>query len=359
MLAASDLEHVLRLTDGVWPGLAGRRLFITGGTGFYGCWLLETLQAANRRSESGIEAVVLSRDPEAFARRMPHLASAANWVKGSAVDFTRESVARALGVAPGSLGFDAIIHLATEADNARTIADPEAAVRVIAGSTRQALEFARAVGASRFLFTSSGSVYGRQPARMEKIPEEFPGSPEGAHGSVAYAISGRAKREAEEYCARATNGRGPAVVVARCFAAAGPYLPLAGKFAFGNFVADALAGRDIVVTGDGTAVRSYLYAADLAVWLWTLLARGTAGGIYNVGSEHPVSIRELAETVARLVAPTCKVRILGAGDPAAPIDRYVPSTRRAREELGLGEYIGLEESIRRTAAWARDDVPRG
>lgn len=72
-----------------------------------------------------------------------------------------------------------------------------------------------------------------------------------------------------------------------------------------------------------------------------------------MGSEHPVSIRELAETVIRLLAPANRVRVLQAPNPAAPAERYVPDTRRARDELGLAERISLEESILRTATWAR------
>ena len=352
-LPAADTEHVLRHAAGVWPLMKDWRLFITGGTGFFGCWLLESLAAANRQFDLGIQATVLSRDPGAFARRVPHLAQGVSWVKGSAVDFTPALVARDLAVTPGRLVFDAVIHLATEADNARTLADPAAAIDAIAGSTRRTLEFAAAVGARRFLFTSSGSVYGRQPPALERIPEDFPGVAEPTHGSAAYAISGRAKRDAEQLCAAWGAKSGRQAVIARCFAFAGPYLPLDSKFAFGNFLADALAGRDIVVKGDGTPVRSYLYAADLAVWLWTVLVRGETGRTYNVGSEAPVTVSALAETVARLVAPGRKVRILSKPDPSVPIDRYVPSTRRAREELGLAETIGLEEAVRRTAAWAR------
>src|SRR5271165_3372114 len=63
----------------------------------------------------------------------------------------------------------------------------------------------------------------------------------------------------------------------------------------GNFIADALAGRNIAIKGDGTLVRSYLYAADLAIWLRTLLLRGGASGenplVLNVGSSEAISIR--------------------------------------------------------------------
>ena len=353
--ASPDIEHVLQHTADVWPVLAGQRLFITGGTGFFGCWLLETLLAANRKLGLGIEATVLSRNPAAFARRMPDLATAPGirWARGSAIDFTPESVARALGVAGERLAYDAVIHLATEADNARTVADPTAAIDTIAGSTRRALEFASAVGARRFLFTSSGSVYGRQPPELDKISEDFPGSSEPTHMNAAYAISGKAKCAAEALCGAFRRERGIEVIIARCFTFTGPHLPLTGKFAFGNFVADALAGRDIVIKGDGTPVRSYLYAADLAIWLWTLLAHGLAGRVYNVGSEHPVSIRELGETVIRLLAPTCRLRVLQTPNPEVRAERYVPDTQRAREELGLAERISLEEAILRTATWAR------
>jgi nucleoside-diphosphate-sugar epimerase len=274
-----------------------------------------------------------------------------SWVQGSAVDLGVGQVARALNLPPGSLAFDAVIHLTTEADNDRTVADPKAAIEVIAGSTRRALEFAAAVGARRFLFTSSGSAYGLQPPSLLQMPEDFPGVPDATDLTSAYAISGSAKCAAEALCVDFGKSLGIETVIARCFAFSGPGLPMDGKFAFGNFLADALAGRDIVVKGDGTPVRSYLYASDLAVWLWTLLLRGTPGRTYNVGSEHAVTIRETAEAIRREVAPGTQVRVLTLPNAARPTHRYVPSTARARHELGLQERIDLPTGIRRTAAW--------
>jgi dTDP-glucose 4,6-dehydratase len=354
-LPASDLDQISVATESIWRAQDRAHFFITGATGFFGQWLLESLVAANRRFGLRVEATVLSRDPASFLARRPHLAEARelHWVRGSAVDFTVAQVAAARTAPADPPRFAAVIHLVTEADNDRTVADPLAAYDVIAGSTRRALEFATAVGARRFLFTSSGSVYGLQPPALPRVAEDYAGAPDGTDGLSAYAVSGSAKRAAETLCVAYGKSRGLEAVIARCFAFSGPGLPVDSKFALGNFLSDALAGREIVVKGDGTPVRSYLYASDLAVWLWTLLVRGSAGRAYNVGSEHPITIQETAEAVRREVAPGARVRVSTPPDPARPTHRYVPSTARIRTELGVRETVPLAEGIRRMAAWLR------
>jgi dTDP-glucose 4,6-dehydratase len=144
---------------------------------------------------------------------------------------------------------------------------------------------------------------------------------------------------------------GFAAPVARCFAFAGPHLPLDLSFAIGNFVRDALAGGPIRIGGDGTPHRSYLYAADLVVWLWTILLRGESCRIYNVGSDDDLTIAQLAEEVAAIVAPV-QVTIAKKPVPGAPVARYVPSVARARNELGLQVRVPLGQSIQRMAEWA-------
>jgi dTDP-glucose 4,6-dehydratase len=144
------------------------------------------------------------------------------------------------------------------------------------------------------------------------------------------------------------------VVIARCFAFVGPLLPLDAHFAAGNFVRDALDGDEIRVAGDGTPYRSYQYAADLAAWLWVLLVQGESGRAYNVGSEEAVSIRQLAEAVsaaARTIGRAPRVSIARQPNPAIASARYVPSTVRAREELGLECWIPLDEALKRTITW--------
>jgi len=219
--------------------------------------------------------------------------------------------------------------------------------------TRRVLEFARQSGVRRFLFTSSGAVYGRQPPDLKRIPEDFTGGPDPTDTQSAYGIPGEAKRAAESLCALYSRQFGLETVIARCFTFVGPHLPLDGKFAVGNFIRDALAGGPIRVSGDGTPMRSYLDAVDLTIWLWTILLRGRPHRAYNVGSASPISIAGLAELVAQQVSPYCEVYITAQPDPARRAQRYVPDVTRVRSELKLAETVDLVAAVRRTIAWHR------
>jgi dTDP-glucose 4,6-dehydratase len=122
-------------------------------------------------------------------------------------------------------------------------------------------------------------------------------------------------------------------------------------FAIGNFIRDARASKAIHIAGDGTPLRSYLYAADLAIWLWKVLLNGKAGRAYNVGSEKALSIREIAEHVANCVSPKPEITIAQKVQSGQLATRYIPSTQRAQNELKLTQQIGLTEAISRTLGW--------
>jgi dTDP-glucose 4,6-dehydratase len=139
--------------------------------------------------------------------------------------------------------------------------------------------------------------------------------------------------------------------VARCFAFVGPGLPLDANYAVGNFIRDALHGDAIRVNGDGTPLRSYLYAADLAVWLWTVLLCGVPARPYNVGSGQAICIRDLAELVARVVGNGTPVIVAKTPAPGVPPARYVPDVSRARAELGVRASISLDDGLERTVDW--------
>jgi nucleoside-diphosphate-sugar epimerase len=341
-LPAADIEHVLRATASLWEEMRGERLFITGGTGFIGSWLLETFLAAVNRYDLGARVVVLTRDPRAFSARLPHLAGhpALTLIEGDVKTFSFPS---------GTFRF--AIHAATQASARLNQEQPLEMLDSIVAGTRRALEFVTGAGTCKMLLTSSGAVYGRQPWALAHVSEEHAGGPLPGDTSSAY---GEGKRVAELLCA--IYGRSHPqleIKIARCFAFVGPHLPLDTHFAIGNFIRDVLARSAIRISGDGTPLRSYLYAADMAVWLWTVLFSGASLRPYNVGSERAVSISDVARTVCEVDGGGLSLTIGQAADPSRPPERYVPSTERARVELNLREEVALNEAIRRTIAWNR------
>jgi dTDP-glucose 4,6-dehydratase len=334
----NDLDHVLEHTEHLWAEVRGERFFITGGTGFVGTWLMESLLWANRRLGLGISGVALTRNPSAYRRRLPHLADdpSVTLHAGDATSFEYPE---------GS--FPLVIHAATERYSPPSADRPAGTFSRDVTATERVLELARARRTRRLLFTSSGAVYGKQPADVLHIPEEYAGAPLGIDTNSAY---GQAKRASEFLCASYARACGFDCAIARMFAFTGPHLPLDENYAAGNFMRDALAGGPVRMAGDGTSVRSYLYAADLAIWLWTILLRGASGAAYNVGSPHAVSIAELARCVVEAAGGEIGIEA-GKLAPGVAPSRYVPSVERARSELGLEVWIPLEEGLRRMWHW--------
>jgi dTDP-glucose 4,6-dehydratase len=338
-LPLADLDHVLDVARDDLLRWRGARLLLTGATGFVGSWLADTLLHANRRLALGANVSLLVRDLD----RLPARVGGDPFVSPLVGDVRTFH-------APGL--FDGVIHAAASSSAAYGTGDgaPWTMAQTIVGGTTRMLEVAGSSGRIPFLFVSSGAVYGLPGPSHAPVAEDTPAALDPTDPRAAYAES---KRMAENLCAISAGTGGPACTIARGFAFVGPRLPLDAHFAAGNFVGDALAGRPVAVHSDGTAVRSYLYAADLAIWLWRVLAQGAPGRAYNVGSERAVSIAQLANCVAATVRPGHPVVIDRQPTPGAERNAYVPSTARARAELGLEETVPLDDALARTIAWHR------
>ena len=296
-----------------------RRLFITGGTGFFGKSMLDYRLRHPEWPWARAEWLVLSRSPEQFKSANAALANqpGISFVAGDVRDFAFPEGR-----------FDAIIHAATSA--VTTMSDDEM-TSVILDGTKHVVKFAKVAGCRKLLFTSSGAVYG---PRIAPASEEDDCRPVTAYG--------KGKLKAEKILIES----GLEAKIARSFAFVGPHLNRNIHYAIGNFIQNCLDGRPIVINGDGTPLRSYLYADDLVEWLFAILERGENGRPYNVGSDRAVSIRELAETVRDAMGSKSEIVVKGTPKVGEEPSVYVPSIERACSELGLEVKVSLEDAIK-------------
>ena len=202
------------------------KIFITGGTGFFGKSMLNYKLLNSKWSHRNDEWHILSRDPKAFRNRYPSLSNQSNvhFIKGNVLD--RSSF-------PKSIQFDAIIHAASYVQGA---APDDDTYKVIVNGTKNIIDYAYTVNCNKVLFTSSGAVYGKLSIPCKETFE--------CHPTTAY---GKAKCEAEKMLIDS----GLDVKIARCFALIGQYLQQDIHYAIGNFMSYCKLSKDIVILGNG------------------------------------------------------------------------------------------------------------
>lgn len=316
------------------------KLLLTGGTGFFGKALLRYFLSSPISLKS--ELFVLSRDPDKFLEHNSEFRS------HKRVIFLKGDILIPSSL-PWNYSFTHVLHAAADSTIGPTSTPFQRYDQIVAG-TRNILDLASSIGVFRFLYCSSGAVYGPQPSDLPCIPEDWPLSSQFIAPSNIY---GRAKSKAELLCQKYSTKFGFEIVLARCFSFIGPGLPLDAQFAVGNFIRDALISDVITVNSDGSSHRTYLDAFDLAHWLFAILHGGIAGEAYNVGSDVVKSIAELAFLVRDTLAPDKKVQILGQAYAQVQSSRYVPDILKARTQLDLNVTVPLVESIQRTAQASR------
>jgi nucleoside-diphosphate-sugar epimerase len=335
-LPTVDLESMLLNAENDWEWFRNRRLFITGGTGFVGKWLVGALLFANERFGLRCHITLLSRDPKSFLTRFPELGEvdAIDLLKGHVRDF----------VFPKEK-YDTVIHAAADVANPTL---PRSTFEDLLDGTRRTLQLAVHCAATDFLLVSSGAALGRQPSGSEGFKESDASDVPTTNTKSAY---GEGKRSSELLCCLYAEEYGFNYKIARCFAFVGPHLSLNSQFAIGNFVRDALLNTEIEIKGDGTPLRTYLYTSDMATWLLRILVKGDSGEIYNVGGEEAISIRELAELTIKTLSSKSRAVVRTASVPDKSPDRYVPNTAKARTNLGLVPTVPLATGIQKYAAW--------
>ena len=342
LIVEEDLETILR-ADLPWKTLDGKTILVSGANGFLPAYMVETLLYRNERlGRTATQVLALVRSKERAERRF------AAYAGRDDLRFLVQDVSAPVTTdGPVSI----IIHAASQASPKFYGSDPVGTLSANVFGTASLLKLAADQGAERFLFFSSGEVYGQ--VRDDQVPtrENDYGTVDPTQVRACYAES---KRMGENLCVSWHHQYGVPAVIVRPFHTYGPGMALDDGRVFADFVADLVAGRDIEMKSDGLARRAFCYLADATLGFFTALFRGVSGQAYNVGNPAAeTNILALAQTLVALF-PEKKLRVVSA--PAAEptsgylksaITRNSPNVAKIRQ-LGWEPSTTIEDGFRRT-----------
>jgi nucleoside-diphosphate-sugar epimerase len=353
-LLDNDLSHIAAALRDEFAAMEGSNLLITGGGGFLGYYLVQSVLFWNeRRAKRPIQVTVVDN----YRRGVPEWLLALRGNKNLAL--REHDISKPLP--PDLPQFHYIIHAAGIASPTYYRRFPLETMHTNVDGLHHLLDYARSRLESSnpvkgFLFYSSSEIYG------DPLPGNIP-TPEDYRGNVSCtgprACYDESKRYGETLCVNFARVYGLPVTMARPFNNYGPGLKITDRRVIPDFARDVLAGHDIVMLSDGSPKRTFCYAADAITGYYKVLVRGRPGEPYNIGVEKPeVSMLELAERVTALAR-----RLFGYGGKVvrneSPEREYLidnpnrrcPVVEKARTELGYHPAIDLEEGLRRSLVW--------
>jgi nucleoside-diphosphate-sugar epimerase len=354
-----DLEQICGSLKEELEAMRGKRLLVTGGAGFLGHYFVQAVLHANRRlNGSPIRLTVY----DSFVRGIPEWLTRLEGHPDLTV--VRHDITHPLPVNAGE--FEFIIHAASIASPTYYRRDPIATMDANVNGLRFLLDHARAQAEGRhpvegFLFLSSSEIYG------DPTPEHIP-TPETYRGYVSCtgprACYDEAKRYSETLCVNFAAQYGVPVRIARPFNNYGPGLKISDRRVLADFARDILAGRDVIMLSDGSPKRTFCYVADAVTGYYKVLVKGRNGEAYNVGVEVPeVSMAEVGERMAGLARDLFGYSgrvVRGTSQDADYLvdnpNRRCPVISKARMELGYDPVVVLEEGLRRTLLWYRENA---
>ncbi len=308
-----------------------KTIVVSGGAGFIGSHLTESLLS------TGHCVLCLDNMFTGSKKNIEPFRDHPNF------EFIRHDV-----VVPILLEADEIYHLACPASPVHYQNNPIKTLKTSVIGTMNMLGLAKRIKA-RFLLASTSEVYGD--------PEIHPQT-ESYHGNVnpvgPRACYDEGKRAAETLTVGYRDYNSTNVGIARIFNTYGPrMLPNDGRVV-SNFICQALQGEDLTIYGDGSQTRSFCFISDMVNGLTKLMESAQPGPI-NLGNPHEVTIKELAETILKLIR-TDKSKIVYKDLPEDDPTRRRPDISLAKKALNWGPKIPLEDGLKATIAYFEEEL---
>lgn len=332
---SSYKENILQVfvQDLPWEKLSGANILVTGATGLIGGCVVETLMMNPKRD---YHVYASGRNDDRASKRFKAFAD------DNAFHFLKYDVMQPLGC---DVCFDYIIHAASNASPNFFAKNPVEIVKSNIDGVAHLMDYGLKHGMKRFLFVSSGEVYGEGDGRV--FTEDYSGYVNCATPRACYPSS---KRAAETLCVAYAAEYGADVVIARPCHTYGPYFTEQDNRVYAQFIRNVLHDEDIVMKSTGDQFRSWCYIVDCVSALLHIVLKGACGEAYNIADAvSNISIRELAETVANFCGKKVIVDIPDLEEKKGynVVSKSIFSTDKL-ESLGWRPQTHIHEGLRNT-----------
>lgn len=335
----SDCLRILNNQTQVIDRLKNSKVVVIGGTGFVGTWIAEMISALNDEYSFNIELNLIARNTDKFQKKWPHLSDRKD------IKLIKSDVRQLINFPTDA---EWVIHAASNPDTRFHASSPLETASVISEGTINLMRIAQRMGKlKKILYLSSGLVSGNVQNSNESNAEHTFAN----LSSDAANIYTNSKQFAESICVAAISQSRLPIVICRPFSFIGPYQLLDNPWAQTTFLSDALNGHAIQLQGDGEIVRSYLYGSDAAFWFLTLLSNASAGDLINVGSNQEISLKQLAELVAKKFDPSPDIILNTAPRSKNKQLKLLPEINHAIQDYKLLVYTPLEDALEKTIQW--------
>ena len=360
-VVSQDVDYMIENLNNELTELSGNRILLTGGGGFLGYYLVNTIISWNRvRAKAKLNIIDLVVYDN-FMRGMPE------WLSDFQLDglltVKQHDVLEPLPSDIGDVSY--IIHAASVASPIYYRKHPIETMDANVDGLRNLLDFFKKrnddgefVGG--LLYFSTSEIYGDPDAKNIPTSEEYRGNVSCTGPRACYDES---KRFGETLCVNFAKQYRLPIKIVRPFNNYGPGLKITDGRALPDFCRNVLAGEDIVMLSNGTPTRTFCYVADAVIGYFKVLVSGRSGESYNIGTEEPeISIKELAEMVidvsANIFSYDGKLVFKVSSDKEYLTDnpnRRCPLIGKAKDELGYTPSIDILNGLERSLIWYRDN----
>lgn len=318
--------------------LKNSNILITGGTGFIGKWLTEMLIYLNENFNFNTTIYLLSRN----------IPKDSNYSGIRFIHYIKSDI-RNIKELPSVLNY--IIHAAGTPDSKEHVSNPIKTIETIIGGTQKILDLSsRLPNLIKFIHISSNKIYGNN---FSTIPLYESNST--IIGYNSQDVYSECKRMSETICKSYISEFHLPITIVRPFAFIGPFQHLDKPWAINNFIRDAILGGPIRILGNELSSKSYMYGSDLANYMLNILVFGKIGEAYNVGSSNPITLIDLANKIKNIINTEIEIKVKSSKDNYSKTILDVPHTSKIGNELNIKEAFGIDEALKRTIMWNKQN----